>query len=370
MSFMQKVAKNYLLVILVIVPAIFSMIYYGLFAADQYVSESRFVVKSQGRQQPQISTLANLIQTTGISPGLEQTREVLSYIKSRSALGDLSKEVDVKAMYEKPQGDFLSRYPIPWRSDRFENLFRYYDGMIEAHVDSSSGLAILTVRAFSAEDAHKLNSQLLNLSERLVNRLNEKAREKAISESRTRVAEAEVRVRNARVSLNEYRNERRLLDPMRQAEGVLEVSTRLVTERASLQAQLDVMARSAPGNPALPALRRRVEAIDREIAAQDGRAVGTRSGIASKLGEYEKRALEQEFAAENLTVANAALEQARTEAQRQQFYLERVVEPNAPDLARLPNRIAKILTVIAGGLCLYLISWMLIVGILEHAPES
>jgi capsular polysaccharide transport system permease protein len=88
------------------------------------------------------------------------------------------------------------------------------------------------------------------------------------------------------------------------------------------------------------------------------------------MGGYDNLALEQEFAAQTLTAANAALEQARTDAQRQQFYLERVVEPNAPDLARYPSRLWQILTVAGVALCLYFIGWMLVVGILEHAPED
>ena len=71
-----------------------------------------------------------------------------------------------------------------------------------------------------------------------------------------------------------------------------------------------------------------------------------------------------------LTAANAALKSARTEAQKQQFYLERVVEPNKPDNSTLPHRLKSILIVFGTSLCLYFIGWMLVVGILEHAPED
>jgi len=92
--------------------------------------------------------------------------------------------------------------------------------------------------------------------------------------------------------------------------------------------------------------------------------------MASKLGNYEDLLVEQKFANDSLTVASAALVQARAEAQRQKFYLERVVEPNRPDVALLPARLLSILTVAASALCLYFIGWMLVVGILEHAPED
>ena len=71
-----------------------------------------------------------------------------------------------------------------------------------------------------------------------------------------------------------------------------------------------------------------------------------------------------------LTAANANLEQQRTEAQKQQYYLERVVEPDVPDDAALPHRLKRILVIFGALVCLYFIGWMVVVGILEHAPED
>jgi capsular polysaccharide transport system permease protein len=107
-----------------------------------------------------------------------------------------------------------------------------------------------------------------------------------------------------------------------------------------------------------------------QIASQDGRVVGNDNGIASKLGGYESLLVEQEFATQSLNAANAALVQARADAQRQQFYLERVVDPNTPDTPLLPKRLINILIVAAAALCLYFIAWMFTVGVLEHAPED
>jgi capsular polysaccharide transport system permease protein len=110
--------------------------------------------------------------------------------------------------------------------------------------------------------------------------------------------------------------------------------------------------------------------MGREIAAQNSRAVGTPSAISSKLAGYENLTVEQEFATQNYTVASAALEQAREEAQKQQFYLERVSNPSRPDLPELPHRLQQIATIFGAALFLYFTGWMLYVGILEHAPED
>jgi capsular polysaccharide transport system permease protein len=350
------------------VPTLLAAVYYGLIASPIYVSQSSFVIKSPGQKGMPTLSLANLVQTSGLSAGQEQTKEVLQYIRSRDALKDLQAKTNIESKFSDRGADLLSRFPAPLRERSFENLYRYYGSMVSANVDPENGIAALEVHAFTPADAYDINSRLLNLSEQLVNRLNQRAEGTAIAEGERRVREAEARLRNARVALSAYRNQQELFDPNKQAAGVLEISNKLVSEQAALRAQLDLMRRVAPRNPSIPALQNRIVAVSREIAAQNGRAVGTPTGIASKLSTFEKLSVEQEFATQMLTAANASLEQARTEAEKQQFYLERVVEPNRPDVATLPQGLKRTLVVFAASLCLYFIGWMIVVGILEHAP--
>jgi capsular polysaccharide transport system permease protein len=364
------VTKHRWMILFVGLPTLLSAVYYGLIASPIYSSQSAFVIKSPGQKSVPTLSLANLIQTSGLSTGQEQTKEILQYIRSRSAVRDLEAQTNVRGRFSSRGADLLSRFPRPFGDSSFEGFYRYYGSMVGAKLDDESGLAVLEVNAFAPQDAYDLNSRLLNLSEQLVNRLNERAQGRGIAEAERRVVQAEARLRNARIALGAYRNQNQLLDPAKQGTGVLDISNRLVSEQASLQAQLDLMQRVTPRNPSIPALRSRIAAVGRAIAAQNGRAVGTPSGIASKLGPYENLNVEQEFATQMLTAANASLESARTDAQKQQFYLERVVEPNKPDDSTLPHRLLQILTIFGASLCLYFIGWMLVVGILEHAPEE
>jgi capsular polysaccharide transport system permease protein len=356
--------------LIVIIPVVLSIIYYGLIASDQFASESRFIVKGRSDRSNQLTGIASLVQASGLSSGQEQTHEVIDYIRSRNALTALQSQIDVRAKFKDPSSDFLSRYPDLFKKDRFENLYRYYLGKVSAKTDSESGIAVLNVRAFSPRDAQRINAVLLDLSEALVNRLNERARTKGIAEAEQRVVDAQDRVRKARLMMGQYRNNQQLIDPLKQAGNVLAISDKLISEQAALQAQLDMMTRVTPRNPSIPALRGRIAAIGSAIAGQNGRAVGNTSALSSKMSGYDGIALEQEFASQNLTAASAALEQARSEAQRQQYYLERVVEPNAPDVSRYPQRLWQILTIAGVALCLYFIGWMVAVGIIEHSPDN
>lgn len=369
-SFVQWLKNRRWFLLFVVVPTLLAALYYGLIASDIYISESRFVIKSPDQKRSQVSTLANLVQTTGLSGGQEQTNEVLTYVRSRDALKALEKNLAVRDKFSKPQGDFLSRFPQLLGDNSFESLFKYYGKMVDARMDTETGTAIIKVKAFEPQDAYIINRQLLELSEGLVNRLNGRAHDKAIIEAQRQVELATQRVKTSRIALAQYRNSQALIDPGKQATSVLEIANTMIGERAALQAQLDLMQRLTPANPSIPALRNRINAVTVQIASQDSRVVGTGSGIASKLGGYENLLVEQEFATASLNSSNTALVQARAEAQRQQFYLERVVDPNTPDTPLLPKRLLNVLIVFAAATCLYFIAWMFLIGILEHAPED
>ncbi|WP_347302384.1 Wzz/FepE/Etk N-terminal domain-containing protein [Croceibacterium sp. TMG7-5b_MA50] len=355
----------------VILPTLLATVYYGLIASDVYVSESRFVIKNPDQRGAQMSTLASLVQTTGLTGGQEQANEVMDFIRSRDALAALQREIDIRSRFATPEADLFSRFPSLFSEGSFEDLYQFYRDKVNAQPDTETGVAVLKVEAYTPRDAFEINRNLLQLSERLVNQLNNRARTSAIAEAQREVDLATARARTARIALTEYRNRQQLIDPAAQATGVLAIANELVAQRALLQAQLDQMQRLTPDNPSIPALRSQVAAMSAQIASQDTRVVGVDGdAIASKLGGYEDLFVEQEFATQNLTVANAALVRARAEAVSQQYYLERIVDPNMPDMPVLPRRLLMVIIVAAAATCLYFIGWMLIVGILEHAPDN
>lgn len=369
-SLIRRLRRRRWFLIFVVMPVLLATIYYGLLASDIYQSESRFVIKTASQKPSPSASIANLIQSSGLSQGQDQTNELIDYIQSRDALRDLERYTNVRGRFSKPEVDWISRYPTPFRKDYFENLYKYYTGMVGVRIDHDTNSAVLTVKAFTPKDAQELNLRLLELSEQLVNRLNGRFQTKAIAEADKRVRDAQARVRDARLALREYRNSRDVMDPTAEATGVLEVTNKLISEQALLRAQLQAIQREAPRNPSISALRSRISAIGAQISAQTSRAVGTDDGLASKLTQYEGLLVDQEFATQMLTMAGATLEQARTEALKQQYYLERVVQPDRPDVAIFPKRLLSILAVAGAALALYLIGWMLFVGILEHAPED
>ena len=366
----HKVARNPWFLIGVVLPVLASAIYFFGIASNQYVSESRFVIKAPNQRTGQISTFANLIQTTGLSAGQEQSNQVIDYVRSRSAMQALSQEVPLGKIYSSDSIDLLSRFPKPWQENAREDLHKFYREKVIIDRDVDTGLIVLRSIAFDPKDAARINESLLRKSETLVNELNERARRSAISESESRVRDAEVRATAARKAMASYRNKAELVDPLKQAGGVVEIANQLIAERSALEAQLSTLRRLTPDHPSISALRERIVSLTQEINQQTALIVGGSNTISGKLPAYEALALEQDLSSQLVMLARASLEQARTDALKQQFYLERVVNPNVPDLPEYPHAWRNVLTIFGFAACLYFITWMFVTGILEHAPED
>ena len=169
--------RHWLFVAMVAAPTLGAIVYYGLIASDVYVSESRFLVRNTEHQSSS-GLVSDLLQSTGLGGGHTENdaASVHDYIMSRDALKELDDKLDLRKSFSNPDIDLLDRFPIfPW-SRSFEKFYLYYGKHVGVESDSASSISVLTVRAFTAEDAYKINHALLDISERLVNTLNDRSR--------------------------------------------------------------------------------------------------------------------------------------------------------------------------------------------------
>jgi capsular polysaccharide transport system permease protein len=168
--------RQWLFVAMVLVPTLGAIMYYGLIASDVYVSESRFLVRNP-QNQSSSGVVGALLQGTGLGGHSENdSSSVHDYILSRDALTELDKKLDMRKSFSKPDIDLFDRFPGLGLSRSFEKFYLYYGKHVAIESDSASSISVLTVRAFTAEDAYKINHALLDISERLVNTLNDRSR--------------------------------------------------------------------------------------------------------------------------------------------------------------------------------------------------
>ncbi|WP_217126208.1 capsule biosynthesis protein [Hydrogenophilus thiooxidans] len=365
MKTLPKWIRDRLFLFSVVIPTALAFLYYGFIAADVYISESRFVVRSPERQTT--SPLGLILKGAGISRAQDDAFVVQDYILSRDAMLTLEKELGIKSAYSRPNGDFLGRFPgLDW-DDSLENFYRYYQKVVAVQLDPSSSIATLTVRAFTAEEAQKINQRLLDHAEELVNRLNKRAQEDMIRFAENEVAKAEAKARQAALALADYRNRENVINPEQQAVIPLQQIAKLQEELINTQTQIAQLEQLARNNPQLPVLRKQAEMLKAEIERVSANIAGAvDKSLASKSAEFQRLALEKEFADKMLASAMSSLELARNEAQRQQLYLEHISAPSFPDAAMEPRRVRNILAVFLMGLVMWGVLSLTVAAVKEH----
>jgi len=334
--------------LLALLPSILACVYFWFMAADRYVSETRFVLRTPGRSNT-TAAVANALQNVAASRTNDDGYIVREFLESRDAMEWLEKNSHLRAAYDKSKWDIVWRFPNPFVSNSEEGLYRHYQEMMSTTFDSGTGVNSLKVQAFTPADAQRIAAELLNAAEALVNRLNERAHRDALRHSEAETDRARQRTLAAQAALTAFRERERLVDPSQATLAVLETIAKLSQDAAQISVQLGELARSSPNGPQVAPLLRRRAAVENQIGIERQRLAGDAQSIAPKIAEYERLMLEREFAEKALIAAMTARELARVEADRQQVYLERVAAPSAPDYPTYPWRVVWCLGILAAG---------------------
>lgn len=361
----EKVKKvRPLFLLTVIIPTVLSIFYYGIFASDVFISESRFVVRSPDKQAP--SGLGVLLKGTAFGSAGDQIYAAQDYMLSRDALQALNRGNAFVRAYTAPAVSVFDRFDPMRLSHAFEDLYKYYQRKVKVQQDSTSSIVTLTVRAYTPQDARRFNEQLLEMAEATVNKLNERGRQDLIRFSQREVDEAKEKATAAALALSAYRNREGVLDPERQANVQLQMISKLQDELIATRTQLRELRAFAPQNPQIEVLDTRAKGLGLEIDEQLGLVTGSGKSLSSRAAQYQRLSLESQFADRQLAVAMASYEEAHNEARRKQSYVERIVSPNMPDAPLEPRRFRGIFSTFILGLAAWGIISMLIAGMLEH----
>ncbi|MCK8784597.1 capsule biosynthesis protein [Roseomonas sp. NAR14] len=350
--------------LLVVLPTALAAVYFVGVAADQYVSEARYLVR--GRQGGGGSALTALLPGMTVGPAREDAQGVRDFIQSHDAVARLRERIDLVDMFRRPEADPLSRL---WYADpSAEELLKFFRGQVTASFDATDGITTLRVRAFRPEDARAIADELLRQSEALVNRFSERAQADTLRVARDEVARAEARVLAAREAITQFRRREQAVDPQRSAVIALDTIGRL--EAQLVQARADLQEKSAylrADNPQIAQLRNRVDALTRQVSDERARLTTGDATLAQQIASYERLILEREFADRQLASATTSAEASRMEAQRQQLFLVRVVEPNTAEEALYPRRIFILLSIFVALSVAYGVGWLIVAGVREHA---
>jgi len=330
--------------ILVILPILVSGWYLWARAADRYVSSTAFSVRNADTSSA-LQLLSGIGQL-GMSSSSSDTDILYQFIQSQELVSTIDEALDLRKIWSKadPQRDPVFAYHAP---GTIEDLMRYWPRMVKVYNDSGTGIINVQVQAFTPQDAQTIAQMIYDDSSEMINRLSAIAREDATRYAREDRDEALERLKIARTALTAFRNRTQIVDPAASVQNQMGLLSSLQTQLAETLISRATLQDTVPANdPRLLQEDRRIEVIKAQIALErKNLGLGTSTSgddptaFANLVGEYERLAVEQQFAEQTYTAAMAAYDAAAAESRRQSRYLAAHVNPTLAQASEQPQRL-------------------------------
>ncbi|RCW19730.1 capsular polysaccharide transport system permease protein [Ciceribacter lividus] len=346
--------------VITLVPTVLTLFYALTTSAPLYKSETQFTIED--RQQGAASGFSGLMASIGIAGGSEPNSmySLRRFIQSSDALEQLEQHHGFRKFYASPNGDWVTRLRTNATPD---DVLGYYSNMVTPHISSTENIMTLEVWAFDPETARDIATNLLQISENFVNRMNNRALKDQVAFREKELANAQERLLKARVAVTEWRNANGALDPMVQAQMIQGLINGMEAELSKVRADISQLTDAANAErfkPRIQVLQDREASLLQQIANTRDRLTGsTAHTVTTQLADYEKLQAEMEFSQKNLELSMAALESARQVALQKQKYLILISSPTLPSERIFPLPGFHTLLVLVATLLLFGITVLL-----------
>ena len=298
---------------------------------DRYQAMSEFVIKQPLPPASASTTVLGSMQSSSVLSSLEDGRYLQVYLKSNAVK---------QAVFPDPSA-FKSTY-APQAPDQWSGLRRdaneqeqlaFFRQQLDVIPQELSGTIVLSTSAFTADDAYRLNSDLLKQSQRFVNEVNQSISADQQKFAEEQVAFAKTRLTTATNALEAFQDRYGQLDPLGEQTAttgfITELESRLVdlkVEEASLRRQF-----RDPNAPEVAFVADQVRELERQILEERQKAVGAGGRDLNKLASQATRLQgDVDFARESLSSAMRAADNSRMESQRQLKFIVMLSKPQMP----------------------------------------
>ena len=298
---------------------------------DRYQAMSEFVIKQPLPPASASTTVLGSMQSSSVLSSLEDGRYLQVYLKSNAVK---------QAVFPDPSA-FKSTY-APQAPDQWSGLRRdaneqeqlaFFRQQLDVIPQELSGTIVLSTSAFTADDAYRLNSDLLKQSQRFVNEVNQSISADQQKFAEEQVAFAKTRLTTATNALEAFQDRYGQLDPLGEQTAttgfITGLESRLVdlkVEEASLRRQF-----RDPNAPEVAFVADQVRELERQIQEERQKAVGAGGRDLNKLATQASRLQgDVDFARESLSSAMRAADNSRMESQRQLKFIVMLSKPQMP----------------------------------------
>ncbi len=334
-------------IVAVVMPTAACLLYLTFFAASQYVSEARFVVRGS-LQNLSIESVGQAATLSALNNS-QEAHVVADYVRSPQIVDDLARDYDLRKLFAGSPFDVIWHLPGGASADR---LARYWKTMASADVDTTTGIITIKINAFSPQEAQDLTRSVIALCEKLVANFSQTMRaerlEQALSDSKAAQAEMDALL----TALETARGREATLDPLASATALTKLVSSLRDERATLAASRAAAASRLNANaPTISLADERIRSLDAQIelilsaatqtapsaATQAGPGTASTGDLLSATSLFDILQTRRELVARHVARAETALAQAKQDTIRQQIYVDMFMPPTLAQIRIHPE---------------------------------
>lgn len=328
----------------VILPFIASVLYFAFIASDQYTAEARFAVRTIARESAEDDVDSDVLSMSNVS---QDAYIVTSFIHSTEILRRISKKVDPRVIFARADADFLSRFEEGRSNEAF---LHYWNEQVSTFIDGPSGIVTLKVRTFTPTESTQLAKVIIEESERLINELSGRAQQDVVRRFGGEVDRTAALYKTSLQMMNEYQNSAGFLNPATQATQTGKLLTGLLERKLEIDSRLFVLRQSlAEASPAYQQLNIAKQSLEEQLQKLQQQLVGSSkadNNISRSLLRFSQLETDRRVAEGLYQIARKNFDVAQAEALRKALYVVVFVEPNIPEEALYPRRLATPLLIL------------------------
>ncbi|MFG1300161.1 hypothetical protein V5F49_10245 [Xanthobacter sp. V3C-3] len=321
----------------VVLPSVATLIYLTAFAAPQFKSETRFVVRGN------LETVAggsSPVSAGGVPqvPNTQEARVVVDFLRSRAMVDALQEQLDLRRVFGISASD-----PVFGLSPTagVDDMVAYWNRQVKVSLETLSGVIRVQVHAFSPQSAAMVAAAVVREAEAVTNELTNRNRGDRVLQAEAEERAAFTELAAARSALEEFRNAQGTLDPTRTALDSFGMIAKLRDQRSSLNTDISVArARLDEDSPVVRALRERMRSLDEKIGALDAELLGAgqaAAGTSANLKAAAEMEVRRRLAEQRLRQAEAELLDARAQQGQKQVYILTFMAPTLPMETDFPS---------------------------------
>ena len=343
---------------MVVIPSLVWAWYLWARASDQYVSSVGFSVR-QEQMTPALDLLGGLAPFAG--GGASDTDILYEYIRSQDMVEKVDEQLNLRSRFSRvwPHDFVFGLNP----AGHIEDMTEYWQRQVKVLYDGSSGLITLNVSAFTPQDAQAIAAAVFQESSDKINELSAIARDDATRLAREELDKMREELTATRQAMTDFRMRSQIVDPQADLTSQMGVLSGLQAQLAEALVAHDLLIENAPSTDhRVIQSQQKIDALRRLIDSERGKFGAEGAGPAGEsysqlMAEYEKLAVDREFAEGAYRSARIAYETALAEARRQSRYLAAHIQPKVAQSSTEPNR-PWLMFVVAG---LLLTGWSILV---------